>query len=115
MQLILAELNDLTASDDKAALANQLKLALNKVIENYSDDFVQDMSHISQAANYAGNIQVDQIEYLKEDLFRCDYSYDWAIAWTCSGTQEAGRVKEKVRFSFDKPNTLNFKFLKLDL
>jgi len=114
MQLILAELNKCFKHDTQAA-ADKIKMALDKVIENYSDEFVQDMSHISQAACYAGNIQVDNIEYLKDNLYRCDYSYDWSIAWTCSGTQEAGRVKEKVRFTLDEPNVLNFKFLKLEV
>lgn len=95
-------------------LASTLKEKLNNIIENYSDDFVQDMTHISQAATYSGNIAVDDVVYLKDNLYRCDYSYDWSIAWTCSGTQEAGRVKEKVRFTVEPNGELNFKFLKFD-
>lgn len=100
--------------DDSLVLETVLMTLLNKHIEDYSDDFVQDMSHISQAANYAGNIKVDDVVHLKDNLYRCDYSYDWAIAWTCSGTQEAGRVKEKVRFTLEADGQLHFKFLKLD-
>ena len=114
MQLILSEFAGLSENHNQEA-ADKIGQALNRVIENYTDDFVQDMSHISQAANYAGNIAVDKVEYLKDDLYRCDYSYDWAIAWTCSGTQEAGRVKEKVRFTLSENGELIFKFLKLDL
>ncbi len=113
MQLILADLTDLQATAG-AVNCDKIQTALNQVIENYTDNFVQDMTHISQAANYAGNIKVDHIEYLKDNLYRCDYSYDWAIAWTCSGTQESGRVKEKVRFNLADNGVLNFKFLKFD-
>ena len=104
----------LTVLDNANSTTEDIKRALNSVIEQYSDEFVQDMSHISQVANYAGNIKVDEVMYIKENLYRCDYSYDWAIAWTCSGTQEAGRVKEKVRFTIGDGNVFTFKFLKLE-
>lgn len=114
MKIIISELAGLVNLQDEAVLL-QIKTLLNQQIANYSDDFVQDMSHISQAAHYEGNMLVDHIEYLKDNLFRCDYSYDWAIGWTCSGTQEAGRVNEKVRFSLSENGELHFKFLKLDV
>ncbi len=114
MKLILSELANIEISNG-TELAGLLKTKLNSVVENYSDDFVQDLSHISQAANYSGNIQIDAVECLKDNLYRCDYSYDWAIAWTCSGTQESGRVSEKVRFTLDDNGELDFKFLKLEL
>lgn len=114
MKLIFSELTKLPV-EHGAELAEIVKTKLAPVIEKYSDDFVQDLSHISQAANYSGDLQVDQVEYLKDNLYRCDYSYNWEIAWTCSGTQEAGRVNEKVRFTVDENGELNFKFLKLEL
>ncbi len=114
MKLTLAELSGVNVEHGQA-LADGLKESLNSVIGDYTDDFVQDMSHISQAANYNGNIAVDEVAYLKDNLYRCDYSYDWTIAWTCSGTQEAGRVKEKVRFTVEDNGELTFKFLKLDI
>lgn len=97
------------------SIVQMLQSAINEEIVDYSDDFVQDMDHISTAALYDGNISVDSVVYLKDNLYRCDYSYDWSIGWTCSGTQEAGRVKEKVRFTLDNNGDLNFKFLKLDM
>lgn len=113
MNITIADLAGLVTVQSES---NTLKIkdSLNQCIENYSDDFVQDMSHISQAANYTGNMRVDAIKQIKDDLYRCDYSYDWAIAWTCSGTQEAGRVNEKVRFTLSPNGELDFKFLKLD-
>lgn len=92
----------------------QLQIEIQQALADMENAFVQDLSHISTAANYAGNMAVEQVVYLKEKLFRCDYAYDWAIGWTCSGTQEAGRIKEKVRFVFD-PETgeVEFKFLQL--
>jgi len=95
-------------------LTNVLKTLINGRIESYTDEFVQDMSHISLAANYSGNMAVDGVIFLKDNLYRCDYSYDWAIGWTCSGTQEAGRVSEKVRFTVEENGDLMFKFLKLE-
>jgi hypothetical protein len=95
-------------------LAEVLKRLINEKIAAYSDEFVQDMSHISLAANYAGNIVVDDVVYLKDDLYRCDYGYDWAIGWTCSGTQESGRANEKVRFTVNENGGVLFKFLKLE-
>ncbi|WP_178861626.1 hypothetical protein [Thiomicrorhabdus cannonii] len=91
-----------------------LKSLIDAHIQTMQDDFVQDLSHISSAAVYAGNLAVDEVVHLRDNLYRCDYSYDWHIAWTCSGTQEAGRVKEKVRFSV-AGDEIDFKFLKLDL
>lgn len=92
-----------------------LQSTISTLLDQYQDDFIQDLSHISTAANFSGDMQVDKVEYLKDNLYRCDYSYNWSIAWTCSGTQEAGRVNEKVRFLFDpEAGTLQFKFLKLD-
>ncbi|WP_321323809.1 hypothetical protein [Thiomicrorhabdus sp.] len=113
MKIIIADLAGLVSLQNEE---NTLKIkdSLNQCIENYSDDFVQDMSHISQAANYTGNMRVDAVIHIKDNLYRCDYSYDWAIAWTCSGTQEAGRVKEKVRFTLSPNGELEFKFLKFD-
>jgi len=110
MKLIISEM----ASDSiqhGREVAEQLGTKLNAIIENYTDDFVQDMSHISQAANYSGHIRVDQVLHIKDNLYRCDYSYDWAIAWTCSGTQESGRVSEKVRFTIEPNGEVEFKFL----
>ncbi|WP_040728408.1 hypothetical protein [Thiomicrorhabdus sp. Kp2] len=114
MKIIIADLAGLVGLPNKT-ISQKIKDSLSSCIENYSEDFVQDMSHISQAANYAGNIAVDEIVHLKDNLYRCDYSYDWAIAWTCSGTQEAGRVKEKVRFTVNDNGELDFKFLQLDM
>ncbi|GAB6070060.1 hypothetical protein JCM30760_11570 [Thiomicrorhabdus hydrogeniphila] len=114
MKIIITELAGLVNLQDRSVLL-QIQEQLNQHITHYSDDFVQDMSHISQAAHYEGNMLVDHIEYIKDNIFRCDYSYDWAIGWTCSGTQEAGRVKEKVRFSLSENGELDFKFLKLDV
>lgn len=113
MKIVINELAD-SGLAQGAELSIVLQNAINERIAQHSDEFVQDMSHISTAATYAGNITVDQVEYLKENLYRCDYSYDWAIAWTCSGTQEAGRVKEKVRFTLSDNGELEFKFLRFD-
>lgn len=113
MNIVLSDLAELSL-DNGVANTLQIKKTLNSCIENYAEDFVQDMSHISQAANYSGNIQVDEILHLKDNLYRCDYSYDWSIAWTCSGVQEGGRVKEKVRFTLEPNGELQFRFLKLD-
>jgi len=95
------------------ALTQPLAEMINQNIEKWSDDFVQDMRHISESATYDGNIAVDQVSYLKENLYRCDYSYDWTIAWNCSGIQDSGRVNEKVRFTVDASGEVEFKFLKL--
>lgn len=96
----------------KSCITNQLAEMEKSRLEA---EMVQDMSHISQAAVFAGNLTVDDVTYIKDNLFRCDYSYDWQIGWTCSGTQEAGRVNEKVRFSLESDGSLKFKFLKLEL
>lgn len=114
MKLTLTELEN-QSFENGEALASKLMVLLNQQITNYSDDFVQDMSHISQAAIYDGNILVDQVIFLKDNLYRCDYSYDWVIGWTCSGTQEAGRVKEKVRFVVNDNGECQFKFLTLSV
>ncbi|NPA71275.1 MAG: hypothetical protein GXO35_00470 [Gammaproteobacteria bacterium] len=113
MNFIIETLKDQSIQQGKA-LAVPLKQALNERIEGLSSDFVQDLSHISLAANYSGGIRVDEVVFLKDNLYRCDYSYDWAIGWTCSGTQEVGRVKEKVRFTVDESGMLTFKFLTFD-
>lgn len=99
---------------------DELAMDLKQVIEKQFEDtelqqaFVQDLSHISQAAVFSGDMKVDQVRYLKDNLYRCDYSYGWHIAWTCSGTQEAGRVSEKVRFTLNDDAEIEFKFLKLE-
>ena len=113
MKLMMPDIAD-PKMEHGEALAEVLQSKLNPLIGDYSEAFVQDLSHISQAANYAGNLAVDQVEYLKNNLYRCDYSYDWSIAWTCSGTQDAGRVQEKVRFTVAEDGTLQFQFLKFD-
>ncbi|WP_024850888.1 hypothetical protein [Hydrogenovibrio kuenenii] len=102
-----------------ASLLNKLKSCITYQLAEMDKskleaEMVQDMSHISQAAVYAGNLTVDNIDWVKDNLFRCDYSYDWQIGWTCSGTQEEGRVNEKVRFSLEPDGSLKFKFLKLE-
>jgi len=114
LKIVFESLAGINAQDENDVAA-QIKTLIADCIEQFSEEFVQDMSHISQAANYAGNIAVDEVIHLKDNLYRCDYSYDWAIAWTCSGTQEAGRVKEKVRFTLADNGELHFKFLKLEM
>lgn len=101
--------------DNGEERANQLKVIIASHLPEWQEEFLQDLSHISEAAVFSGNMQVDQVEHLKDNLYRCDYAYDWQIAWTCSGTQEAGRVNEKVRFVVNEPDEIEFKFLKLDL
>ena len=96
-------------------LSELLKIVLSENLSELESDFVQDLSHISQAASFAGEMTIDSVVHLKDNLYRCDYSYNWQIAWTCSGTQEAGRVKEKVRFTVSDDGEIEFKFLKLDL
>ena len=96
-------------------LSELLKIVLSENLSELESDFVQDLSHISQAASFAGEMTIDSVVHLKDNLYRCDYSYNWQIAWTCSGTQEAGRVKEKVRFTVSDDGEIEFKFLKLDV
>ncbi|MDG6772795.1 hypothetical protein QCB45_00450 [Thiomicrorhabdus sp. ZW0627] len=114
MKVVFAELAN-SGMVQGEALAETLKNSIESHLSELQSEFVQDMSHISQAASFAGNMTVDDVVYLKDNLYRCDYSYDWQIAWTCSGTQESGRVKEKVRFTVDDNGELHFKFLKLDI
>ena len=96
-------------------LSELLKIVLSENLSELESDFVQDLSHISQAASFVGEMTIDSVVHLKDNLYRCDYSYNWQIAWTCSGTQEAGRVKEKVRFTVSDDGEIEFKFLKLDV
>lgn len=91
-----------------------IKSILSSNLSSMESEFVQDMSHISPAAGYKGNMTIDNIEHIRDDLFRCEYSYEWEIAWTCSGTQENGRVTEKVRFTVSATGNVEFKFLKFD-
>lgn len=82
-------------------------------IANFADNFVQDLSHINQAATYSGGLLVDKVEHIKDNRYRCSYSYDWLIAWNCAGLQESGRVVEKVHFVLEI-DKISFKFLKFD-
>lgn len=95
-------------------MTERLKMLITNSLPEFEQAFVQDLSHISQAASFAGDMTIDKVVHLKDNLYRCDYSYNWQIAWTCSGTQEAGRVTEKVRFTLDEKGEVTFKFLKLD-
>jgi len=103
-----------TTIEQGEALTGVLKAVLNDHLDELEDAFIQDLSHISQAACFSGGLAIDNVVYLKDSLYRCDYGYDWQIAWTCSGTQEAGRVKEKVRFTVADNGEITFKFLKLE-
>jgi hypothetical protein len=105
------QLSQLTTEEQCESLVSKI----NNVINDYAIEFVQDLTHISMAANFSGNLSVLRVECLKDNLFRCHYGYDWSIAWTCSGTQESGRVEEKVRFTVNPDGVLDFKFLKLDV
>ncbi len=91
-----------------------LQQEIAKQLPAMEKSFIQDMSHISDAAVYDGDMRIDQIVYLKDCMYRCDYSYNWVIGWTCSGVQEAGRIQEKVRFSLSEEGQIEFKFLKLE-
>ncbi|WP_373017759.1 hypothetical protein [Thiomicrorhabdus sp.] len=113
MKVVFSELANSNVEHGEA-LAELLKESIQQRLPELQNEFVQDLSHISQAASFSGNMTIDGVEYLKDHLYRCDYSYDWQIAWTCAGTQEAGRVNEKVRFTVDDNGELHFKFLKLD-
>lgn len=113
MKITLSQLENATlklSSEDE----NLLQKTISEVLPDFEEEFVQDLTHVSPAAAYKGNMTIDRIEHLKDNLYRCEYSYDWEIAWTCSGTQEAGREKEKVRFTVNNESELDFKFLKLD-
>ncbi len=114
MKVTFAELQnrEIVHSPEMAA---SLKSILSTHLAEIDAEMVQDLTHISQAACYSGEMSIDAVEYLKDNLYRCDYSYNWQIAWTCSGTQEAGRVKEKVRFTVADNGEIEFKFLKLEL
>lgn len=113
MKATFEELQDI-AIQHNDEMAMQLKTVIHSHLSDMEEAFIQDMSHISQAANFAGEMAVDDVIYLKDNLYRCDYSYGWQIAWTCSGTQESGRTKEKVRFTLADDGEIEFKFLKLD-
>jgi len=91
-----------------------LRQSIRPLLERYQDEFLTDISHISTAAVFDGGMQLEGVEHLKDNLYRLDYSYLWSIAWTCSGVQEGGRVKEKVRFSVEDDGMLSFKFLRFD-
>lgn len=96
-------------------MADRLKTLISTALPEFEQTFLQDLSHISQAASFAGEMTIDDVIYLKDNLYRCDYSYNWQIAWTCAGTQESGRVAEKVRFTLDQNGEVAFKFLKLEV
>lgn len=103
-----------TDLEHSAETAERLQALITEQLPSLESEFVQDLSHISQFAGYGGNMTVDQVEYLKDNLYRCEYSYDWQISWTCAGTQESGRAKEKVRFTLTPDGEVTFKFLKFD-
>lgn len=112
MEIQFLELQAITQhSDDNTEL---LQTVFNTHLPALENHLVQDLNHISQAARYAGDMKIDHILYLKDNLYRCDYSYKWDIAWTCSGTQETGRITEKVRFVLNPNGQITFKFLTLD-
>lgn len=113
MKIALKELTE-SSFQIGECLSPQLKSVLTEYLPELESSFVQDLSHISTAANYTGEMMIDNIVFLKDNLFRCDYSYNWAIGWTCSGVQEAGRVSEKVRFTLNEQGVVTFKFLKLE-
>lgn len=113
MKKLFVELQD-GPIEQGSVMTERLKALIIKSLPEFNQAFVQDLSHISQAAGYAGDMTIDKVVHLKDNLYRCDYSYSWQIAWTCSGTQEAGRVTEKVRFTLDDKGEVTFKFLKLD-
>jgi hypothetical protein len=115
MKVVLSQLQQLPSWEQGEPLAVLLHEWIDARLPQWQDDFVQDLSHISTAAVYAGNIRVEQVVFLQDNLYRCDYAYDWQIGWTCSGTQEAGRVQEKVRFRVLPQGELQFQFLKLEL
>lgn len=112
MKFIFADLVEQPLQQGVVA-CERLIFVLRENLAVLEDSFIQDLSHISTAAIYSGGLQVDSVEFLKDNLYRCDYSYDWDIAWTCSGTQESGRVNEKVRFILDEEGVIEFKFLNL--
>ncbi|WP_127470779.1 hypothetical protein [Thiomicrorhabdus aquaedulcis] len=87
---------------------------LNRELHRFEQVLVQDLSHISTAAIYAGNLRLEAVVHLKDNLYRCDYGYDWQIGWTCSGLQENGRVYEKMRFNLANNGEIIFKPLQLD-
>lgn len=115
-----------TNEADPELLIPWLRSNLSERLSQLEPHFIQDLSHINPAARYAGEMRIDDVEFLKTvempmetgnapvHLFRCHYSYQWDIGWTCSGTSENGRVHEKVRMRLAPDGTLECLFLKFD-
>ena len=74
----------------------------------------QDLSHISHFANPTGEIHLDQVEKVKDNLFILHYRFGWQINYSCADQTESGELKEKLRFTLDPDGTVTFKILKLD-
>ena len=113
MKTVFSELQGASIKNGEQ-VTEQLKSILTQQLPELEHAFIQDLSHISQAAIYSGNMTIDAVIHIKDHLYRCDYSYAWQIAWTCSGTQESGRVKEKIRFTLGDNGEIAFRFLKLE-
>jgi hypothetical protein len=107
------ELADLDLSKPEA-ITDVLAKTLQSDLEELKPVLIQDLSHISHFANPTDELEVDKVEWVKENLFILHYHYGWQINYSCADQTESGVLKEKLRFTLQDDETIEFKVLKLD-
>ena len=112
MQKIYPELAQLDI--EAADTLKQLQQVFQADLEALKPALNQDLSHISHFANPTGDIHLDQVERVKDNLFILHYRLGWQINYSCADQTESGELKEKLRFTLDPDGTVSFKILKLD-
>lgn len=112
MQKHYAELANLPLEASETLV--QIQQAFQQDLETLKPILNQDLSHISHFANPTGEIQIESIERVKENLFILHYQLGWQINYSCADQTESGQQKEKLRFTLAPDGRVTFKVLKFD-
>jgi len=113
MQKHYAELANLPLESSETLI--QIQRVFQQDLEVLKPVLNQDLSHISHFANPTGNIQIDGIERVKENLFILHYQLGWQINYSCADHTENGQLTEKLRFTLSTEGCVTFKVLKMDI
>ncbi|MGC9386892.1 MAG: hypothetical protein ACP5D0_08100 [Hydrogenovibrio sp.] len=110
MKIIITELAGLTPGEEHN---DTLLACLTERLPELEQDLVQDLSHISHFAHYAGGMVLDAVIYQNDNLYRLDYHYPWEINWSCADQMAQGVMNDKVRFTLTEDGEVHFKWLTL--
>lgn len=93
---------------DMALLGESIEQHLQEQKKNFERQLIPDLRYLDESAHNTNGIEIQTVNYIKDNQFELVYRFDWHAYRGCSGFDESGTETSKVRFWIEEDGTIRF-------